>query len=125
MNQNLIIALASAGGITIIDWGLGILVSLKSGTFSVQKLPGQLVSMILPYLGGSGLLVVIQGWTQTYVGGMAGGSIPTVSAGVAFGALGTYALKVLADVWNKLTALVPTQTSPAPAATSPLPPAGA
>jgi len=44
---------------------------------------------------------------------------------VVFGALGTYALKVLADVWNKLSALVPTQTNPAPAATSPLPPAGA
>ncbi len=123
MNQNLILALLSAGGITVVDWGLGILVSLKNGVFSVQKLPAQLINMVLPYLGGSGILVILQGWATTYVGGTAGGSLPTISAGVAFGALGTYALKVLADVWTKLTALVPTQQSPAAANLPTVPPA--
>jgi len=125
VNQNLVLALLSAGGITVVDWGLGILVSLKNGVFSVQKLPAQLVNMVLPYLGGSGILVIVQGLAQSSVGSLAGGSLPTISAGVAFGALGTYALKVLADVWTKITALVPTQGNPAAAAVSTIPPAGA
>ena len=123
MNQQLILALLAATGLTIVDWGLGILVALKAGTFSTQKLPGQLVSMVLPYLGGSGLLTLFQGWSQQYVGSAAGGSIPTISAGVAYGALSAYALKVLADVFHKAVALVPTQTAPAPPA-QPLYPGG-
>lgn len=122
MNHQLIVALLAAGGVTVVDWGLGIIVSLKpGGGFSVQKLPGQLVTMILPYLGGSGVLVVFQGWAQQYVGGWAGGTAPNIVTGVAYTALGTYALKVLADIWNKFGALIPEAKSPtpAPAATPP------
>ncbi|MGD0019984.1 MAG: hypothetical protein ABSD62_12080 [Candidatus Limnocylindrales bacterium] len=121
MNQQLLYAFLMAAGVTIVDWILGILVALKGGTFSVQKLPGQLVTMILPYLGGSGLLVLVQGWANQYVGSVAGGTAPAISLVTAYAALSAYALKVLADVWSKIVALTPTQTTPAPAAVLPVP----
>jgi len=117
VNVQLILALVTVTGVTFLDWLLGILASLKTHTFSLQKLPGQLVTMILPYLGGSGLLVVIQGWITQYVGSTStGGAVPAISLGAVYVALGAYALKVLSDVWTKILALAPTTTNPAPPA---------
>lgn len=112
MQQNILVAILLAGGVTILDWGLGILVSLKQGTFSVQKLPGQLVSMVLPYMGGLSIIGILQNLAQQAVPTAAGGTVPPITAGVSYGAVVTYGLKVLADIWNKLGVLLPTGSAP-------------
>lgn len=94
MDVHVLIALLLAVGLTLADWGLGVLRAFTTGTFSVQKLPGQLVSMFLPYilpLFATDLIVQngITGW---------GGSV------VAYIASGTYGAKVLADILSKLQA---------------------
>ena len=124
MNQKLIIALLAALGLILIDWILGILISLIQGKFSLQKLPSQLANMVLPYLGGSGIVVIFQGWAQQYVGSTTGGgSLPTISTGAAYAAISAVALKVLLDIWLKFSTLIglttATPVSPAPTPTYP------
>jgi hypothetical protein len=113
VSTQVVLAILAAAGVTVVDWLLGVLVAVRQHKFSLQKLPGQLTAMVLPYLGGSGILTVLQGWSQQYAGGAAGGSLPKISAGVAYAAISAYGLKVFADIWTKLGNLAggPTNTA--------------
>jgi hypothetical protein len=111
VNQNLVLALLILLALVLLDWILGIFISLIQGTFSLQKLPAQLANMVLPYLGGSGIVVILQSWAQQFVASStAGGSLPTISTVAAYGAVVTVAVKVLADILTKFGALTTTAT---------------
>ena len=126
MNQNLVLALLILLALVLLDWILGILISLVQGTFSLQKLPSQLANMVLPYIGGSGIVVILQSWAQQFVASStAGGTLPTISTGAAYAAVVTVAVKVLADLWLKLSTLS-TTAAPKPVVVvspPPVPPA--
>jgi hypothetical protein len=56
--------------LVLADWLCGILAALRAGTFVLDALPKQVETTVLPYVGGMGVLAVLQGYAaHTTVGG--------------------------------------------------------
>lgn len=107
MNSTILVALVGVLGLVGADWLLGVLGALRNGTFSVSALPRQLESTVLPVVGSLTVLAFLQSTVSTqYSGWLAGGFTAAVAA---------YAPKAVLDIVNKVEALLPGSTTPAPA----------
>lgn len=114
VDASTIYAIFGAIGLLMLDWGLGILNSLKGHTFDIQKLPKQWATQVLSYVGGLAVTGILQPLT---VGGLKTTLIALALAGAA-----SISAKSLADIYVKLQTLVgsspskPTSVVPAPTA---------
>lgn len=86
--EQVLIAIASALGLILIDVVLGILVSITQNTFDPRKLPNFLQTSILPYVGSLLILALAS-------------SIPAMQA-LFFAATATATVKFLADIKDKI-----------------------
>ncbi len=94
----------------VLDFIVGVLRAIASGTFSLQKLPSQLETFVLPmYLPVLGLALVAFLAPLANVVGATGGSDATFYA-----AAGAVTIKALADILAKLTSF--STPTPAPVA---------
>ena len=103
--------LAACAAVTL-DWICGVLVALKTGTFSFGQLPRQLATTWLPLIGGLVVIAIVADLTKLYPGFIQGtGYVGLIAAIVAVG------LKALLDIAAKVQVLVGSNpAAPPPAA---------
>lgn len=110
---HILIVLAIVLGFIVLDWVCGVLRAVATHTFSLQKLPGQLETFVLPlFLPLLGLALVAFLAPLANVVGATGGSDATFYA-----AAGAVVIKAFADIIDKLSGFG--VGVPAPATTVP------
>ena len=112
LDPTLVTLLIVCVGLAVLDWLCGILVGLKTGTFALNRLPNQLRTTVLPYIGG--LLVLAVAQTLGSVSGLPSGVSESLT-GLFVGASATVIGGCLHDIVIKVGALTAAPPAAPPA----------
>ena len=110
IGNHLVAALLAVAGLVVLDWLMGVLASIRAGTFSFHALPRQLETTVLPVIGGLGALLAVQVLSSIYT------DLGPGTADVFYAACATTAPKYLLDIVAKTQALLGGSTPAPPAA---------
>lgn len=99
--RHIALALLAVVALVVVDWLLGVLAALRSGTFAAQLLPRQLETTVLPIVGALVALAAVSIGAALYVS-----PLTAPAAGVFYAAGAAYVPRWVADVVAKSNRLL-------------------